>query len=279
MLPERPAGPHFAVVVRDHPALPAPNRTAVLSDAFEPARIASGIVRPGETIHPIVAESAVRADPPAWSRFAGALTVVAESPEPRPYLEITRTLPASGFEYLVPPAAAGDGSIAAVAASFGTPVRLAGAGGWTREALDAVADFFLHSPTLAVPVEPFYSLAASLGGDGDATLARAFEELPGRNAYVATGRVSLSERRASRDEWFGRADEDRALLERSDLWQATASLRHRMLATQSECAFCGQFRFCGGWWTTVDDAGASCRLWRDVAGRFEAAMRGAPGGA
>ena len=279
MPPDGDVRPGFAVVVRDHPALPAPNRVAVLAIDLDLQRIASGTVRPGESLHPIVAESAVRPNPAAWSRFAGSLTIVAESPAPGPFLEITRALPPAAFELLVPPEAAGDGSIAVVAASLGTPVRLAGAAGWTREAIDAIADYFLHSPTLAVPVEPFFSLAASIGGDADATLSRVFEEQPGRNAFVDGGRASLSERRASRGEWFGRTDEGRASLERSRLWRETADARHRLLAAQSGCAFCRHFRFCvGGWLTTGDDA-ASCRLWRDAMDRFEAAVRGAAGGA
>ena len=62
-------------------------------------------------------------------------------------------------------------------ASSGKPVILADPRSWSPADLHSLADFFLHDPNLAVPIEPFYSAALHLSGDSSSGGHRSLRQL------------------------------------------------------------------------------------------------------
>lgn len=63
------------------------------------------------------------------------------------------------------------------AASSGAPVILADPRRWSPGDLQSLADFFLHDPNLAVPIEPFYSALVHLSGNSASSGCKSLRQL------------------------------------------------------------------------------------------------------
>ena len=90
------------------------------------------------------------------------------------------------------------------AADAGVPVRLEFATDYEEAVLSGLLDHFLHSATLQVPIEPFYSLAAGHRPIAQADALAGVRQYPGRCLFVdAQRRVSLSRWWAERGVFLG----------------------------------------------------------------------------
>jgi hypothetical protein len=233
-----------------------------------------GDVRLGEGRHIFATEQHFQDSPDEYTRFRKCITVDAEAPTPRLLLTLAPSLRQQAAEYRFAPASVGDGIVPIMAASLGVPVRLAYSEEWTEEILSELLDYFLYSPTLDVPIEPFFSLAAAIGQQDRVTLWELFDEVVGQHYFVdAEGRLSLSRRWADRGMWFGEVSKGTDRFETSQLWSSLAELRQRVFAMQTPCAFCEHYPYCEAFWMTAERSEETCRLWRGLMDRMAAAFR------
>lgn len=164
-----------------------------------------------------------------------------------------------------------------VLASLGIPLNLDLFAAWDGEALGSLLEYFLTSPILRTPIEPFFSLARGLSGGTDRrTLRQLVGEELGRDFYLdVDGRVTLSRRWAARGRFFGTTEDDLETLERSPLWRELADLRHVIFRDQTRCATCPWFLACDAIWVEHPADGAvACDRWIGVLERIEAQARG-----
>ena len=221
-----------------------PHAVQFRSETLDLARLARGEVRPDEGRHIFVPERRFQEGADKYARYRKCTTVEAESPTPRTLLAMTENLRQYATEYRFTPEAMSDGTVAIMAASLGVPARLAYSEDWTEELLGELLDYFLHSPTLNVPIEPFFSLAGAIGQQNRVTLWELFDEVGGQHYFVdSQGRVSLSRRWADRGMWFGDVSSGTGGFAKSELWNTLDELRQRVFAMQTPCAFCEHYPY------------------------------------
>jgi hypothetical protein len=194
-----------------------------------------------------------------------ALTVVASVTTPRRVLDALKTRQ-GGLTYEFT-AAKDDGfpTAALIAASLGAPVRLAPTTEWPREVLLELARYFLYSPTLETPIEPFATLARSMAELQGLTLTWPYLEILGRCFYVdKEERVTLSPRWAEAGRFFGTTRDDLETLQASELWRELAALRMRTFSEGTPCATCAHYPWCGGFWLALESDPARCEPWKDA---------------
>jgi len=205
---ENPAPARFLVTIRDYPIAPAPTEVLISTHRLDLPRLVGGRLQRQEQRHAFVPESRFIESPCDWAEFRKSVTVVAEDPSPRKLQAMADDLRRYAREYLFPLETLEDPAPAIMAASLQIPVRLAYSDMPPRAVLEDLLDHFLHSPTLSVPIEPFYSLARAIGQRRDLTLWAVFGEALGRNYFVDVDRrVSLSPRWAGRGMFFGAVGE------------------------------------------------------------------------
>jgi hypothetical protein len=155
-------------------------------------------------------------------------------------------------------------------------VRLSPSTAWASSALERVVDYYLHSPALAVPIQPFHVISERLAGEGHTTLWAAFGEVLGTNYTIDRARrVSLGRRWLDRGRAFGTADDPIESYERSALWQHVAGLRHRLLAALGQCATCRHFLYCEGYFAALEPSAPPCAAWRVAFDRLADALAAA----
>lgn len=262
------------ITVDEYPTECGPHAVQIRSETLDWARLARGDLRPHEGRHVFVPQSRFQDRAEEYARYRKCVTVEAEAPTPRTLLAMVENLRQYAAEYRFTPEDMGDGTIAIMAASLRVPVRLAYSAHWSEEVLSELLDYFLHSPTLDVPIEPFFSLAGAIGQQNKVTLWELFDEVVGQHYFVDTQRqVSLSRRWADRDMWFGDATESTHGFETSELWNTLEELRQRVFSMQTPCAFCEHYPYCEAFWMTAEHADESCRVWRGLMDRMVAAFR------
>jgi len=145
----------------------------------------------------------------------------------------------------------------------GVPVRLAPEPVWADGVLERITEHFLYAPDLEVPIEPLATVAQTIARGRGPDLWLAYREELGRDFFVdVEGRVSLSERWARRDRWFGTVRDDLDVFEASDLWRELAGWRQRIFADVNACATCAHFPACGGFWLADGSEEAVCLGWQ-----------------
>ena len=273
-MPDELTPSKFVIAMKGYSAGPALSDVRVTLSSLDLRRLVRGRLRPGETRHVLAPESRFIEAPEAWGRFKKSMTVVAEDPSPRKLLAMVDALRRCASDYLFTPEAAGDGTIAIMAASLGVPVRLACREDWSEAVLANLLDYFLHSPALAVPIEPIYSLAGAIGQQHQVTLWQLFDEALGRNYFIdSEQRVSLAERWAERGLFFGNLSEGQNGFKDSKLWADLDGLKQRLFAARTPCAFCEHYPYCAGFWTTARRADETCAMWRRLMDRLAAAYK------
>jgi len=307
-MPDRAAPPVFVIEMKECPIRPSPSRVRITSPWLDLARLATGRLRREERCHVFVPESRFREDPNAHARFKKSMTVVAEDPSPRKLLSMVDDLRRCACDYVFGPETMGGGAstgggaghgggasthgtagthgiagtgdtIAIMAASLDVPVRLAFSEAWPEEVLEGLLDYFLGSPTLTAPIEPFYSLAGAIGRGRQVTLWQLFNEVLGRDYFVdADGRVSLAARWAERGMFFGTAGAGVNGFKDSELWAEIEGLKKKLFTSQAPCAFCEHYPYCGGFWSATGRAAQTCATWRRLMDRLVAAYRQEKGG-
>lgn len=217
----------------------------------------------------------MRAHPELLAPLERTLVVVASDPSPGGVLELQeRHRPSMDYEF--GPETVGDGTLPRMAGSLGMVVRLGPQPGWPAPALSAVTDYFLHSPTLRVPIEPLSQISMAMADGKGVTLWRLYHETLGTHWYVdASNRVSLSERWARRGLFFGRVGDSLETLRGSDLWRRLEGYRPAVFANLSPCATCTHFPWCAGFWLAPEDVADvhACAPWRAAMDRLLEAYR------
>ena len=176
--------------------------------------------------------------------------------------------------YVFTPQSIGDGEPALRASLAGVPVRLAPDAHWPDGVLQRVTEHFLYAPHLEVPIEPFATVAQAIARGRGPDLWRAYREELGRDFFVdAEGRVSLSERWARRERFFGTVRDDLDVFEASDLWRDLAAWRTRLFADVNACATCAWFPACGGFWLADGSEAHACAGWQRAFERLNDAWR------
>ena len=146
---------------------------------------------------------------------------------------VARLVSSGGWIWVGPDVPGGGEEAVRALTAAGVAVVIDRPKAWEEGALTALAEFFLRSPDLEVPVEPFYSALSYLLPAG-----------PGRQAWAL--RSLYGKRPGRRD--YG---------------------THVALP----CATCEAFKCCRGFWLDADPDPAHCREWRSIIARLAAAVR------
>lgn len=272
--------PRFCVTIEQPDGWPMADAVRIITPNPDLPRLVAGGLMPGDRVRLLVAEDRPVASPEKYSALKVPLTVVASSPPPgstavidhSPTIDLMRKLRA---EMLFSPATIGDGSPACRAADAGVPVRLEFSIDYDESVLLRLLDHFLHTPTLQVPIEPFYSLAGAIGRHGKVTLWQLFDGSPGRCLFVDRQRsVSLSRWWAERGAFLGTVDDTPDAFKESALWKKMHDFADHFFITQTPCAFCEHYPYCGGIWRAMSELDVPCHTWQRVMDRLVQAYRG-----
>ncbi len=207
-----------------------------------------------------VPEGLYLADPTLGEK-CGAIVVRALDPTPRRILDLAAVWQPA-YRCWFAAAALPDDGPAAMAASLGMDVVLESDATWDDGVLEALAEYFLYSPTLEASIDPFAFVAMAMADGSGRDLWMYYAEALGRNFYVDPAeRVTLSPRWAKAGRFFGTARDDLETLQASELWQHLATLRHRTFAGLTPCATCRHYPWCAGFWKAID-TDADCSQWQ-----------------
>jgi len=257
--------PVMVATVAAHPRLP---RAIAVIIAAPAARLGPQLLDPTwepEILGVIVDEREILRSSEQFAPFAHRLRVRAESTEACELVRRVHVLRRLGAVVEVAPAAVGDGTMLLRLASHGVPVAIGPESEPAPEVLRAVTRHFLRSPSQRSPIEPFFLIAAFLGGGRRRLppLVDFFRTRPGRHVYVtAERRVSLSRPLALAGAFFGDLDDGFAAWRASALWRQAACFHDRVFAAPHECAFCAHWRCCQGCYRLPDPTSETCGGWR-----------------
>jgi uncharacterized protein len=114
--------------------------------------------------------------------------------------------------------------------------------------LSEVLDYYLHSSTLSVPIQPLHSLLVALINDREVDLWKATHEDCRYDLYVTEdGRVTLSKRFALRGAFYGSIHDSPEVWQRSSLHRRMSEFKRTIQEHVSECSYCQHFPICGGY--------------------------------
>ncbi|MDJ0783436.1 MAG: radical SAM protein [Desulfosarcinaceae bacterium] len=136
-------------------------------------------------------------------------------------------------------------------ASLQLPVEVT-PGVWTRQDADAMRDLaerLLFSPFIKTPVQPFFDLLrACLSPAGAPTLWELGRERLGRYLYLSdAGQVTLSERWAKRQCYFGQVADRPQAWHTSDLYRSLRRWQSGGFRLDTRCAVCRVQPLCAGY--------------------------------
>lgn len=262
-MPE-PGGPAaFVITVEGFPGVRAGVDVSVHSPWRDPRRIAGGTLRSEEQAGVRVPASAFLESPETFTGYPEGVVAVWEGDHLARVLDRMRELRNYRMEFAFEPGP--DATDPVAIASLGFPVSLVRWEQWPEALLREVLNYYLQSPALESPIEPFFSLSAAIARQRAVTLWDLAGEVPGTHYFVdGRGRVTLSRRWAERGRFFITADETADHIRDSAFAREIGDWRLNLFASQAPCAFCPHYRYCAGYWTTADNAEAACRTWRKI---------------
>jgi len=115
------------------------------------------------------------------------------------------------------------------------------------EEMSRVLDYYLHTPSLKVPIDPIHGLVTSSMKNNPMDIWTASMENHLRNLYVDNlGRVTLSKRFGDAGLFYGNIEGGMAAWRESELFESLENLvmKHRVAA--SDCSTCTGFSICKG---------------------------------
>jgi len=274
----RPA-PRFVVTIERPEAWSAGDTVRIVTSQPDLERLLSGRLHPHEQVRILVGETRFTAAPGDYSSFSRRLTMVAESTNGAARTATLGLLRDLRAELVFSPATIGDGSPARQAADAGVPVRLDFSMDYDEHVLTGLLDHFLHSPNLQVPIEPFYALAGAVARHRKLTLWQVFDSSPGRCFFVdAERRISLSPWWARQAVFFGTLADSMETMCRSAGWAQLEAYAEQVFISQTPCAFCEHYPYCGGIWRAASDSDKACLIWQRLMDRIVDAYRGCVAG-
>ncbi|MGQ9650091.1 MAG: radical SAM protein [Phycisphaerae bacterium] len=273
--------PRFVVTIEQPQGWPMLDFVRIVTLRPDIERLALGRLDPQERARGLVTLEHFLASPGDYGPFARQLTILAGRGSlchdiaehgRQALLGMLRRLRA---ELMFSPATIDDSSFACRAADAGVPVRLEFDIDYDEAVLSGLLDHFLHTPTLHVPIEPFFTLAGTIGGQRRLTFWQIFDNLPGRCFFVdAQQRVSVSRWYAQQGAFLGKVGDGIEVMRESAAWRQVEHYAERVFIEQTPCAFCEHYRYCGGLWRAASDADAACFTWRRLMDRMLEAYRG-----
>ena len=130
--------------------------------------------------------------------------------------------------------------------------------------LKRALDFYVHSPMLNMPIEPFHSLLCTISQGLNLTLWDIAGERVAYNFFVSDGgEVSLSRRWHARGFNYGSMNEPGDNLKETDLFRRLSSFRFALFQSCDLCVFCAHLDLCGGFLRALE-ANWPCDSWRQV---------------
>ncbi|NLE59808.1 MAG: radical SAM protein [Planctomycetes bacterium] len=271
----------FVVTIERPEGWPMLDFVRIVTPQPDLERLALGRLDPQERARGLVSLERFLASPTEYKPFARQLTIMAgpeslrhDSAEParEALFDSLRRLRA---ELMFSAATIGDGTFARQAADAGVPVRLEFGIDYDEAVLSDLLHHFLHTPTLRVPIEPFFTLAGAIGGQRRLTLWQIFDNLLGRCLFVdAQQRVSVSRWYAQRGVFLGKVGDGIESMRESAAWTQIEARAERVFIEQTPCAFCEHYPYCGGIWRATSEADAACFVWQRLMDRMVQAYRG-----
>ncbi|GEM_PF-531638 len=272
----------FVVTIERPDGWPMLDFVRIVTPQLDLERLALGRLDPQERARGLVNLEHFLASPSGYKPFARQLTIMA-GPE-FAYSQnkadamqdgLLGTLRRLRAELMFSSATIGDGTFARRAADASVPVRLEFGTDYDEAVLSGLLDHFLHTPTLQVPIEPFFTLAGAIGGQRRLTLWQIFDNLTGRCLFVdAQQRVSVSRWYAHRGAFLGKVGDSIKVMRESAAWKQIEAYAERVFIEQTPCAFCEHYPYCGGIWRATSEADTACLVWRRLMDRMVKAYRG-----
>ena len=140
------------------------------------------------------------------------------------------------------------------------------------DVLLSALDHYLHSPTLATPVEPFHGLLLALSASSDRSLWELESEDVEIHFHVtADGKVTLSRRWAEAGHYYGTAHDPWDNLIQSDAYARFAAFPVDLLGAAGPCATCAHFDLCKGFLRAVDPE-QPCDPWQAAFDKLKEAV-------
>ncbi|MFC1924035.1 hypothetical protein ACFLXA_01540 [Chloroflexota bacterium] len=124
-------------------------------------------------------------------------------------------------------------------------------------------DFYLHSPLLNIPLEPFHTLLITQGKGKGLSLWDIEKERSSLNFYIHENNISLSRRWLDRKKYFGELDNTWTAIMNSDLIIELKSLKNTLFKNKAICIFCPHLDLCNGFLKAADIE-RPCDDWKAV---------------
>ncbi|MBI5479951.1 MAG: hypothetical protein HY906_13885 [Deltaproteobacteria bacterium] len=270
----------FVTTMVDHPSFPF---ARAVRARITPDRIGKPLL--GLQVLAVIteAEEFVKA-PKRFAQFGGRLVVEMTKPDWATIVGSVQALRSLDALVEFRSESVGDGGVLMMLASLGIRVALPPEGA-APGVLGSLAAYFLESPVLDTPIEPFFSLARGFGAsEGDRpTLAELFLEQPGEHLYVdAQGRVTISARLARKRRFLGKLEGGPLpAWQKSPLWRERVAHERRARAKGRPCARCAHYEACRGLLLFPAGDRRACREWLAVMALLQqarATARDASGG-
>jgi hypothetical protein len=255
----------YRVTVEDFPGFPTPNLATIYPKKPDLPAIARGDVDCENCTDLQIPAETFLEDPACFAEFEGILRLEAPDPSPALLLRVHAAGRRDKTEICIDPRNVGDGTPVLVALSLDLPVSLAPENVWPSGVVEQLAEYFLYSPTLRVPIRPLAAVSVSLGDPRGPDLWRVYGETLGGDFHVdAENRVSLSPRWARAGRYFGRVGDGPETYRASELWRHVAGHEDRCFTDLTPCATCPHFRYCRGFFRAGVEDEEDCAPWRNA---------------
>lgn len=167
---------------------------------------------------------------------------------------------------------------ATLLASLGFRISLDFGGSFNMDSAMEILDYYLHTSTLEIPIEPFHTLVRRAREEQRLDLWSLFGRQVGRNYFVdEQGQVSVDHRHAAAGVTFGAVDDDPLSWSRSPHHEQLSTMKWVLYESGADCVCCRHFNDCLGFFISgATGQRAKCRDEReflDIAQEAAALLR------
>jgi len=251
----------FSITVEDFSLFPVPNWARIETYHLDFRKLLRGNLSPDDTVSLTVPLGVFLANPDLPQR-CNNIVLRTDDTNLSIVLENTRRFRSTISHCTLSPNQT-DSSLMVILPSLGIPITLLPYEDWRQDDIDTISDYFLFSPSLNVRIEPFFSLVPSMNGDG-LNMWDIFQERLGNTFYIdVRNRVTLSERWAKENVFFGEARDDPNRMPGTQEWRQIEDLHTDLFSALTECSTCQHYHFCHGFFKAVNRQ-RDCTLWRSA---------------